>query len=184
MEIAKLLDKIEDKFEGEDFEEHREDIVAELTNLHHESGEDEDNFNRFLVQVATRFGGVYIPYLFWDKLSEFMENPDQRIYLYQLVKSFSESDFYELEQKRMKSLLITYIAKEKQFEIDKLRALILDKAHPTVKEYFMKLSTFVEKNQKSTSMYCEKFDLLKDIHPNFDLMDLPVTQIKEKFQRA
>lgn len=182
MDIAKLLDDLEEKFEDQDPDDVRAEIVKELTEIHLEAGEAEDTFNRFIVQVSDRFGGIYIPYIFWDKLSEFLELPEQRAYLFQIFKSFANSNFYEEEQKRMKPLIITYFAKERTFEVDKLKVLVFDKAHPTVKEYFYKLYNFVGKNKRSTDMYCDKFDLLKNIHPNFDLMSLPITQLKDRFE--
>ncbi len=184
MEIAKLLDDLEIRFEDVDPDEHRNEIIPALTEIHLKAGEEEDTFNRFIMQVADRFGGIYIPYIFWDKLSEFLEAPLERAYLFEITKAFANSNFYEIDQRNMKPLLITYFAKEKQFEINKMIALLFDKSHPTVKEYFHKLIQFVEKNKKSTEMYCEKFDILKNIHPNFDLMALPITQLKDRFQEA
>ena len=181
MNIIAELDQLEDKFYGE-WEEEKTPLLKEMTELHSKAGEDEDLFNRFLMQSSERFGGSYIPYLFWDKLSYYYESPDERAYLHELLKVFANSNFDAEEQKKMKPLLVTYFAKEKDFEINKLRAKVIDKAHPTVKEYFLKLLSFVEKNQKATSMYCEKFELLKDIHPDFDLLNLPITQLKEKLQ--
>ena len=71
--------------------------------------------------------------------------------------------------------------------VDLLRyqeTLVFEKAHPTVKEYFYKLMTFVDKNAKSTNMYKDKFELLKNVHPNFTLMNLPITQLRDKLQQA
>lgn len=181
MNIVADLEKLEDQYYG-DWEEEKGPLVKALTEMHVEAGEDEDTFNRFLMQSASRFGGTYIPYLFWDKLSYFYENPDERIYLHELLGVFSDSNFDDDEQKKMKPLLVTYFAREKDFEINKLRAKVIDKAHPTVREYFLKLLSFVERNQKATGMYCEKFELLKDIHPDFTLLNLPITQLKEKLQ--
>ena len=184
MDIVKELEKLEDKYYGE-WEENKDLLVAEMTKLHLAVWEeDEDLFNRFLVQTSDRFGGVYIPYLFWDKLSSFLDMPEERHYLQQLIATFADSNFEEEEQKRMKPLLVTYIAREKRFELDKMRAKVVDKAHPMVREYFQKLINFVDKNQKATEMYCEKFDLLKDIHPDFKLLSMPITQLKDKLQQA
>jgi hypothetical protein len=183
MDLVKSLEKLEDQYYG-DWEEDKELLIRDLTNLHMEAGEDEDSFNRFLVQTAERFGGAYIPYLFWDKLSYFLDVPQERHYLQELIRAFVESSFEEEEQKKMKLLLVTYFAKEKDFEVDKIRALILDKAHPDVRDYFNKLISFVNKNAKATEIYCQKFDLLKTVHPNFKLLGLPLSQLKEKLTEA
>ncbi len=181
MDFVAELEKLEDKFFG-DWEEEKAPLIKELKVLHTEAGEDEDGFNRFLVQSAERFGGTYIPYLFWDKLSYFDENPDERIYLHELLRAFSVSNFEEEEQKLMKPLLVTYFSKEKDFEINKLKAKVIEKAHPEVKEYFQKLLSFVEKNKNATEMYREKFDMLKEFYPDFELLNLPITQLKEKLR--
>lgn len=181
MDFVAELEKLEDLFFGE-WEEGKEPLIAELKKLHAAAGEDDDEFNRFLVQSAERYGGAYIPYLFWDKLSYFYETPEERIYLQELLRAFSVSNFEDEEQKLMKPLLVTYFSQEKDFELNKLKAKVIDKAHPEVKEYFMKLMSFVEKNKKATEMYAEKFDMLKAFHPDFDLLNLPITQLKEKLK--
>ncbi|RMG23741.1 MAG: hypothetical protein D6730_13895 [Bacteroidetes bacterium] len=182
MDLVKILDQLEDKY-YEDPENQKAAVIAELLDLHM-SIDDEDTLNRFCVLVAPRCGGIYIPYIFWDKLAAFLESEDQRAFLQEIISAFTQSDFEEEEQRKMKPLLITYMANEKQFEIDKLKTLIIDKAHPTVREYFNKLINFVRKNVRSTKMYSEKFEILKDIEPNFELLSLPITQLKEKFQRV
>ncbi|MEO0473334.1 MAG: hypothetical protein AAF206_27225 [Bacteroidota bacterium] len=183
MDIVKELEQLEDKFYGE-WEEDKGNLSAALLSLHI-SIDDPDEFNRFLVQSADRFGGAYIPYLFWSKLSTFInDNPDARIYIQQLLKAFVDSNFDDDEQRRMKPLVVTYLAREKDFEIDKIWTKTVDKAHPSVQEYFQKLRNFVNKNQKATEMYCEKFMLLKDSNPDFDLLGLPITQLRERLQQA
>ncbi|MDP5170253.1 MAG: hypothetical protein NWR72_08400 [Bacteroidia bacterium] len=183
MDIVKELQQLEDKFYGE-WEEDKNALLTALTKLHLEAAEDHDSFSRFLVQSADMFGGIYIPYLFWDKLAYFLDAEEQRTYLQDLMMKFADSNFEEDEQSKMKLLLVVYFAKEKEFEINKIRAMIIEKSHPAVKEYYLKLLNFTEKNQKATDMYCEKFVLLKDIHPDFDLLGLPITQLKEKLQEA
>lgn len=183
MDIHKVLDELEEKYYG-DWAENKETLFAELDKIHREISPDRDLLNRFIVQINDRFGGAYIPFVFWDKLAEFLSKPEQRTYLYEIIKAFANSDFDEEEQKRMKPLLITYFANEKQFEIDKIHTLVIDKAHPSVKEYFFKLFNFVRKNQRSTEMYCNKFMLLKNIHPDFEMMAMPITQLKDQLQEA
>ncbi|MDX2284101.1 MAG: hypothetical protein NW241_08055 [Bacteroidia bacterium] len=183
MDIVQRLEALEDLFYGE-WEEDRAQLIPHLLELHMGAASEEDTLNRFLVQTAGRFGGAYIPYLFWDKLSFFYNNPLERIYLHELIRVFINSDFGDEEQKMMKPLLVVYFAKEKTFEIDKIQTMLLDAAHPVVKDYFHKLFSFVEKNQRATEMYCEKFELLKDFQPDFELFSLPVTQLRERLQDA
>lgn len=180
MDIATSLNALEDKYTIDQIEEEKEALIEELLGLHLDSMADRDSLNRFTVQAAERFGGIYIPYLFWVKLADFMDNPLERAYIYHLLETFANSDFGEDEQKLLKPLIIAYFAKEKSFEISKLRTKVFEKSHPTVAEYYESLITFVEKNAKSTEMYCEKFDLLKNLTPNFELMGLPITQLREE----
>jgi len=179
MDIVKELEQLEDQFFGE-WEEERTPLVQALTDLHIQTLDDRDSFNRFLVQTAERFGGVYIPYLFWQKLADFIETPEERAYLQELIKVFIESNFEDEEQRKLKPLLVVYFAQEKDFEVDKIRAQYIDPAHPQVREYFNKLLRFVDSNKKATNMYIEKFEMLRDAFPDFELLNLPITQLKEK----
>ena len=180
MDINKRLDEIEDRYPIDEIEDKKPALIEELLSLHMETVSDPDLLNRFSVLSGERFGGIYIPYLFWVKLADYLENPLDRAFLFSLLKAFASSNFGEEEQKMLKPLIITYFTNEKGFEINKLKTLIFDKAHPEVKEYFYGLVNFVEKNKKSTDMYREKFDLLKDLQPDFELMRLPITQLREQ----
>ncbi len=182
LDFVEKFDELEDRFYA-DPDGTKESIIKELLTIHM-AIEDEDTLNRFSILVSSRCGGIYIPYVFWDKLAGFLTSPDERAYLQEIINAFTQGDFEEEEQRKMKPLLITYVANEKEFEINKLFTLIIEKAHPTVKEYFSKLITFVQKNVRSTQMYKDKFDMLKNVAPDFSLMSLPISQLREKFQRA
>lgn len=180
MDILEKLNEIEEKY-AESIDTAREDAISEMAAYHQQVAEETpEEVDRFVIMAADVLGGIYLPHLFWYKLGEYYDgNQDARIFLQELIKIFTESNFEEDEQKRIKSLLIAYMAKEKEFELDKIRTIIVDKAHHTVREYFHKLFHFVQKNKKATGMYCEKFALLKDYQPNFELLALPVTKLKE-----
>lgn len=180
MDILEELNKIEEKY-AESIEESRNEAVGEIAELHQQVAEETpDEVDRFIIMSADVLGAIYLPHLFWYKLGEYYDgNQDSRMFLQELIKIFTESNFEEEEQRRIKSLLIAYMAKEKEFELDKIRTIIVDKAHYAVKDYFYKLFQFVEKNKKATEMYCEKFALLKDYQPNFELLAMPVTKLKE-----
>ncbi len=184
MNIIERIDALEDKYPDLEIEGAKPALIKELLLLHQDAMEDGDNLNRFTVQAAERFGGAYIPYLFWDRLALFYDDPFERDYLFQLVNSFAVSNFEEDEQRLMKPLLITYFAVEKEFERDKIIAQIAAKAHPEVREYLEKLFTFVEKNQRSTDMYREKFELLRNVMPDFNLFQLPITQLRDQLAKA
>jgi len=182
MDIVALLDAIEDKYAENELEEIREQAVEDITELHQRVVEESPkSLDRFLLLSADRMGGIYIPYIFWYKLGEFYdgEEIEARGFLQKLIQIFTLSNFEEEEKRMIKSLLIAYLSKEKVFEINKIRTLIIDKTHKEVKEYFYKLFDFVAKNHKATAMYCEKFALLKDYAPNFTLLSYPVSKLRE-----
>lgn len=182
MDIVALLNAIEDKYVENELEEIREKAVEEITELHQQVVEKKpEELDRFLLLSAGVLGGVYIPYVFWYKLGEFYDGDEiqARDFLQKLIQMFTLSNFEEEERRMIKSLLIAYLSREKEFEIDKIRTLIIDKTHKDVKDYFYKLFSFVEKNSKATVMYCEKFKLLKDYAPNFELLGYPVSKLKE-----
>lgn len=158
-----------------------EEIIAELTALHKQAlqagGEDAEEFFRNAPHVA---GGAYIPYLFWIELAQFRRGEESRERLFFLLESFVNGDFEEAIRQRMKPLIVIYYLHERQFEIDKLNTTIVSKAHPQVQEFFQHLNEFVETNQTATRAYEEKFNLLMDYFPNFELFELPVQDLEEQ----
>lgn len=180
MDLIQQLTSLEDKY-IDIIDDEREAAIAEIAALHQSVIEETpEELDRFMMLSADVLGGIYLPYLFWYKLGEYYDgDEDARIYLQELIKIFSESSFEEAEQKKIKSLLLAYFSKEKEFEIDKIRTLIIDKSHTTIKEYFYKLFNFVEKNKSATTMYCDKFTMLKDYQPNFELLAMPISKLKE-----
>jgi len=178
-EINELLTKIEQQA-GDDPQENRDlvlDSLKALTQKMQAGGE--DDYRMFRNQVVYACGGIYIPFIFWMELSKFFSNTHHRTVLFDIIKAFTESAFEEEDRKRMKPLLITYFANEKEFEVDKVQGLIVDKAHPAIRDYFQKITTFVKKNKNSTDTYLEKFRLLMDEYPDFELLSLPVSKLKE-----
>jgi len=182
MSLAETLDALDEKYYS-DSDEERDAVIEALTEMHETSlGEGMDEFRQFSDEAMSRCGGVYIPYLMWSEMANYLEDNDQRDHLFKLIQAFSDSDFEEPETKKMKTLLITYFAVEKEFEINKVVSLIVDKAHPSVQEFFRKVLNFVEKNKTSVDMYVEKFNMLKEYAPNFDLMRLPISRLKEQLE--
>ncbi|MEY3444481.1 MAG: hypothetical protein RLZZ519_2762, partial [Bacteroidota bacterium] len=108
------------------------------------------------------------------------EHHNNRDQLFAIMQAFVDSGFEEEERKKMKSLLITYFAIEREFEVNKILTLIVEKSHPSVVEYFKKVQTFVLKNKTSVDMYIEKFQMLKEGFPNFELLALPLIKLKEQ----
>ncbi len=179
MDISKTFDQLEDKFYGE-WEEDREKLVKEIKALQDSLADDPEASREFEFRVISYFGGAYIPYVFWSQLGKFMDSPeDERPFLQEIIKIFSKSDFEEAEVTKMKPLIVTYFAKEKEFEVNKLRTLVIDKAHPTVKEFFMSMLQFIHKNDKATTLYQLKFDLLKNRYADFSMFNKPLSYLRE-----
>ncbi|MEM7038087.1 MAG: hypothetical protein AAF570_13975 [Bacteroidota bacterium] len=179
MSIANTLEKLEDKYYGE-LEEDRDAVIETLVPMHQEAlGKGMDAFREFAEQAMDACGGVYIPHVMWVELAQFIEDESNRIELYNIIAAFVNSGFEETERKKMKSLLITYFALEREFERNKVMTLVVSKAHPDVQEYFRKVENFVAKNKTSVDMYIEKFHMLKDKAPDFALLRMPVIKLKE-----
>ena len=179
MDLVKELDKLEEKYYGE-WEEDRDKLAAALKPLHEEADADSETRTAFALRTINRFGGAFIPYLFWKSLTRFVDEPsEERPLIHEIIKSFADSNFEEEEQQKMKSMLVTYFSKEKPFELNKLESLYLVKMHPDVQEYFHRLRDFTERNASSTEMYQEKFALVKHIYPDFKILSQPITQLRE-----
>lgn len=180
MSIAKELEKLEDKYDIEEPQE-KEALLNELVTLHSslqaKGGADLETFQN---EVSNYFMGLYIPYIFWGELGRFMDDHGHRTKLFELVQAFADSGFEKEERTRMKPLLITYFAVEKEFEIDKIQSLIVEKAHPSVQEYFRKIITFVELNKTSVDMYVDKFRILANMKPDFEMLKMPLAKLKDQ----
>ena len=179
MSLAKTLSQLEERYYDE-LEEDRDAVIQELAVLHKEAlSKGMPEFRKFSEEAMQVCGGVYIPYIMWVELARFINAEDNRERFFAITEAFVNSGFEEIERKKMKSLLITYFAIEREFEVNKITALIVDKAHPAVQEYFKKVHNFVVKNKTSVDMYTEKFQMLKDSFPDFDLLSMPLIKLKE-----
>lgn len=178
-EINQLISRIEENA-GPDLDDNRDQILDDLKQLCLDlKAKGPDEYRMFRNQVLDVYGGIYIPYIFWMELAGFFHNVNHRTILFEVIQAFCFSNFEEEERRKMKPLLITYFANEKEFEMDKIQSLIIDKAHPSVREYFQKITSFVTKNKNSTGAYLEKFKILMEDYPDFELLSLPVSKLKE-----
>jgi hypothetical protein len=177
-EINILLTEAE-KLAGDDPQENREAILDALHQIYLKVKSNPDDYRMFRNQVTDVCGGIYIPYIFWMELREYFRNAANRSVLLEVIRDFTHSSFEEEDRKLLKPLLITYFANEKVFEVDKLQGLVIDLAHPAIQEYFSKITSFVNKNKESTGTYLEKFKILMDEYPDFELLALPVAKLKE-----
>ena len=179
MSLEELLEQVEEKYYGE-WEEKRAPVVEVLIPIQTEAlSEGTEEFHKFSDKVMDTCGGIYTPYLMWVELSNFIDDPENRDRIHIIIQAFVDSGFELEESKKMKSLLITYFAQEKEFEVNKVKALIVEKSHPDVQEYFRKIQNFVAKNKTSVDMYINKFNMIRKFTPDFDLIRMPVIKLKE-----
>lgn len=179
MSLEELIEQLEEKYYG-DWEEDRGPVIEVLLPIQREALESGiDAFRGFADMVMDICGGIYIPYIMWVELAWYLDNLEERDRIFTTIESFVNSGFEEIERKKMKSLLITYFAIEREFEVNKVKVLIVEKAHPTVQEYFRKVQNFVAKNKTSVDNYLEKFQMIKSIDPDFSLLRMPVIKLKE-----
>lgn len=179
MELIEYLKKLDEKYYTEQ-EESNEFAIKELKKVYKSVLNDEELLNDFMEEAPYICGGAFIPFLFWITLAKFTDDPENtRPQITELIKAFCKSDFNEIDAQELKPLIITYFAMEKRFEIDKLKTYVIDKSHPEIINYFNKLLTFVDKNKDSVKTYIEKFNLLKNHNPDFELLNLPIVRLKE-----
>jgi hypothetical protein len=167
--------------------ENRAEIEAQLMALHQQTFSDPEAYAYFTALAPSIAGGMYIPYLFWIGLNYFLddtENDDLRQLLFALLQQFTESDFEENDQRNLKPLLIVYLAAEKEFERDRIKAHIFDKAHPQVRDYYMKALYFATEKPTTRDTFREKYLLLRSYFPDFAQLHLPVTQLREALGAA
>ena len=179
-----LLEQLEtiNSFYLEHEEDKKEEVIQALKKVHVSLLKSPDELQEFYEQGKTICGGIYIPYLFWMELSKFMDHPNNSTLLFELIKAFAESNFDEEEQNNMKPLLSVYFKIERPFNVDKIKAYIVDKAHPQVRFYMRSILQFVESDAKAIDVYREKLALLKKYFPNFETLKMPLSQLKEELK--
>lgn len=183
MELIEYLKQLDEKYYNEQ-EESNEFAIKELNKVYKSVVKDPELLEEFMEEAPYVCGGAYIPYLFWITLAKFSNDPEAyRPRIVELIKAFCRSDFNEKDAQELKPLIITYFAMEKRFEIDKLKTFVINKSHPEIINYFNKLLTFVDKNKDSVKTYIEKFSLIKDQAPNFELLNLPIVRLRERLKQ-
>jgi hypothetical protein len=181
MDAKKLqadLQRIESEYFAAD--EDKAAAIAAMDDLHHGVWNDAQAATAFRRATLTVCGGAYIPSAFWPELATFAKDQSNRDFLFAAIQALVDSDFDDEMLARIKPFLVVYFAAEKQFELDKLKAFIIDKAHPRVREYFDKMTQFVTKNPASVQTYQRKFGLLKNHFPDFELFGQPVARLEEQ----
>jgi hypothetical protein len=183
MTFESKLAPIEKAYQDADGENRGETALA-LVALHKDllrNGKDE--LPAFAKAACVACGGIYIPYLFWIALEGFLKDRVDRTEVQALLKAFAEGNFEQEDQALMKPLIVVYFSKEKEFELDRVRARLVEPAHPSVKEYLTKLLAFPGVNKAATKTFREKFALIGGYFPNFDLYNQTVGDIEERLKK-
>jgi hypothetical protein len=180
MSMEKEIEKLHKAYEAAEGD-NREETIAALASLHATADKGDAKVRQaFYTAASQACGGCYVPYLFWTALARFYETPDTRTELADLLHAFVAGDFEAQDLQLMKPLIVVYFAKEKPFEVDKLRAKLLTGAHPSVKTYFDTLAAFIENNKVAVQTYRDKFALVRDRRPDFELFSQPLTRLEEE----
>jgi hypothetical protein len=183
MDLEEVLNDVNDNY-YQSGEENKEETIQTLLEIQQAVAEDAELADEFRQYVITICGGIFIPYVLWYEIYRFLENPNERSFIFEIIKAYVNSDFGEEERRLMKPLLMVYFAKEKIFEIDRIKAFILSKAHKSVQQYFNDILKFIEKNSHSVETLITKMKLLKGRPPEFELLRLPISQLKEQLALA
>jgi len=137
--------------------------------------------SEFIFDAIRICGGTYIPFIFWMELIKLLEGRPDRELIYEIIQEFVNSDFDETECVRMKPLLIIYFTVETQFQVDKIKAYIVAKSHPSVIQYFQQyVYRAIEKTPKVVEAYRQKLWRLKGYYPNFEMLDMPTSLLEQK----
>lgn len=184
MELRTQLSALEQKFYNE-LGENKDLILEVLKKMYNNFKEnDQETLKVFKAIIPDFFGGVYIPFIFWEELAEFYNNNDEnRESLNKIIEQFASSNFEESETRKMRQLLIAYFAVESRFQVDKMIHTIVHNAHPDIQKYFEKIIDFIDTKPNAVGMYQEKFSLIAERYPDFDLLRLPLAKLKAQLQK-
>jgi translation elongation factor EF-G len=172
-----------DRFYQEHEDDKKAEVVAALKKIHVALLKSPDDLKVFYDKTQVICGGIYIPYLFWMELIKFLDHPVNSQLMFDLIQAFANSNFEEEEQNNMKPLLAVYFKIERPFNVDKIKAYIVDKSHPQVRYYLRSILQLVEADAKAVDVYKEKVLMLKRYFPNFETLKLPLSQLKEELQQ-
>ena len=92
MSLAKTLAQLEERYYDE-LEEDRNAVIAELSVLHVAALKKSiEEFRAFSKEAMAICGGVYIPYVMWVELAQFIEHHNNREQLFGIMQAFVDRD--------------------------------------------------------------------------------------------
>lgn len=178
-QLKARLEAIDAAYYNQD-EEDAAPAIEALDELHREAWGDEAAARKFRLAALQVAGGAYLPNILWAELAAFARGADNRDMIVTVLRAVGDSNFDESMLNKLKPLLVVYLSREKQFEIDKLWSFVVEKSYPRVKEFFDKALQFVTKNVHSVATYQRKFDMLRDSFPDFERYSHPLTRLEEE----
>ncbi|MCX8112071.1 MAG: hypothetical protein N3E49_02575 [Bacteroidia bacterium] len=162
-----------------------EELIARLEALHEEVSGDENarlEFEREVLKVAD---GLYLPHIFWIYLGAFLEDKETYRpfieYILQVYAQLPPSPFLE---KRMRPLLCVYFTEEAPFHIHKLEASLKRYARPEKQTLFSDIQNFIKRNPTTVQIFRQKFSLLKQYLPNFEMFSMALPQLRAALNQA
>lgn len=158
-------------------------LVAELEALHEElmqASDDETraDFEREVLHIAN---GIYLPHIFWMYLAPFLDKAQRETYrpfLEYILQVYAQLPCSSFVDKRMRPLLYVYLTEEAPFYVDKLNAFLGKYAHPDKQALFQEVRAFIQRNPNTVRIFREKFRLLKDYVPDFDMLAMPLPTLR------
>lgn len=161
-----------------------EEVIAKLEALHEEVSDDDDlraEFEREVLKVAQ---GIYIPHILWIYLSAFLEDRETyRPFLEYILQFYAQQPLNPFVDKRIRPLLCIYLSEESTFYIDRLKALLERYALPEKREFFDEVQAYIRRNPTTVRIFRDKFRLLKDYFPSFDLFSLPLPHLRQQLSQ-
>ena len=100
MSLAKTLAQLEERYYDK-LEEDRDAVIKELAVLHQDAlKKGIAEFRTFSAEAMQVCGGVYIPYIMWVELAQFIGDQGSREQLFGILAAFVNSDFEEEENQK------------------------------------------------------------------------------------
>lgn len=156
-----------------------EEIVAQLEALHESVLEDEKARSEFEQAVLKVADGVYLPHIFWIYLSAFLNDREvYRPFLEYVLQVYAQLPPSPFVDKRMRPLLYVYFMNEPAFYTNKLEAFLHRYAHPEKRSLVQDIRAYIQRNPTTVRIFQQKFALLKDYLPNFEMLSMPLPELR------
>lgn len=156
-----------------------EAIIAQLEALHESILEDNEARSEFEREVLKVADGLYLPHIFWIYLAAFLGDKEvYRPFLEYVLQVYAQLPPSPFVDKRIRPLLCVYFTNETPFYTDKLEAFLHRYAHPEKRSLVQDIRSYIQRNPSTVRIFQQKFALLKDYLPNFEMFSMPLTELR------